>query len=102
MLSASISCCWFCFSAEYPGENFIDVAQLTLQVESAINLSAGDAASDFFVIENKGPEIQTFFPCLHGVSLHHAVCILTGDAIFHEIEQELPDLVENGVSREDA
>src|SRR5882757_6048396 len=69
---------WLLISAmdaflENPGEDLVDVAELTLQVKRVLDLASGNAAGDVLVFEHELVEIQILFPRSHGVALNHPV-----------------------------
>ena len=75
---------------KHAGEYLVYILQLTWQVEGIFDLLARDAAGDFFVGQHELVEVQAFFPGAHGVRLHEAISVLAGDAVFDQVEQQLP------------
>src|SRR5262245_17195702 len=53
---------------EYPGEDFVDVAQLAFQVEGVLDLAGGHAPGDILVGQHELVKVQIFLPRAHGVT----------------------------------
>ena len=77
-------------AAEYAGENLVDISQLTFQIKRALYLLAWNPAGDAFIFQLPDRENSILFPGPHGVALHRVVGDLARDAVFHQIEQQLP------------
>src|SRR5205809_4292585 len=70
-------------SCEHARKNLIDVSQLPLQIESPLDLLTGHTAGNIWVRKHQLAKIQSFLPCAHGVSLHHAIGVFARNTVLH-------------------
>jgi hypothetical protein len=76
----------FRFLPKHASKYLVHILQLAGKVEGVFDLLARDAAGDLFIRQDELVEVQTFLPGTHGVRLHHPISVLTGNAMFDQVE----------------
>src|SRR5262252_2383210 len=80
----------FAWLTEHAREDLVDVLQLPLEVESALDLRARDAPGDLRIIHHQSMKVESLRPRPHGVRLHQTIGIFPRYSGFDQIEQQLP------------
>src|SRR5438105_12605820 len=70
-------------------EDLVDIPQLSLEIESQLDLPARDTPRDLFIAGYQLVEVQAFRPGMHGMALDHTISIFPGYPVLHQVEQQL-------------
>src|ERR1035438_1375024 len=62
-------------------KDLVNISQLALQVERALDLCPGNAAGNLLILQHQLLEIEAFPPSLHGIALHQTVGVLARMAV---------------------